>query len=72
MDQRAALILERAQKLHRNSPISRLAWNEPASTRSETAAPQLSTLTSEQRADFLKRAESSLLEEGAIDHVDQS
>jgi hypothetical protein len=72
MDERAALILKRAQALHRNSPLSALEWNEAASTQREIAGMQISSLNAEQRAGFLKHAEDRLLEEGAIKHVDQS
>jgi hypothetical protein len=72
MDARAALILKRAQALHRTSSLSALEWNEAASTQKEAAEVQISSLTSEQSASFLRRAEDRLLEEGAIDHVDQS
>jgi hypothetical protein len=71
MDQRATLILKRAQALHHDSLLSGRDWNRTASTREEIVG-ETSTLTSAQRADFLRRAESQLLEEGTIAHVDQS
>jgi hypothetical protein len=71
MDERAGLILKRAQALHHDSLLASLAWNEAASTRQEIVG-DVSALTSEQRAGFLKRAEDQLLVEGAIAHVDQS
>ncbi|MGE3830694.1 MAG: hypothetical protein AB7F76_06845 [Parvibaculaceae bacterium] len=72
MDRRATLILERARQLHRGSSFAALPWNTPASAQQEAGSWQASSLTSEQRAYFLKNAESALLEEGIITQIDQS
>jgi hypothetical protein len=72
MDRRATLILERARKMHRSSSFAALPWNTSASTEQEAGSWQASSLTSEQRAHFLKDAESALLEEGVITQVDQT
>jgi hypothetical protein len=43
-----------------------------ASAQREAVSLPVRSLSSEERARFLKRAETELLEEGAIAHVDQS